>query len=55
LSNPVNSNRLKDQYIINNFRLTGHKSSSPLDSALMVDWASLWTPPESNYYNLPYP
>src|SRR5688500_6256235 len=55
LSNSVNSNRLKDQYIINNFRPTGHKSSSPLDSALMVDWVSLWTPLESNYYNLPYP
>ena len=21
----------------------------------MSDWVALWTPPESNYYNLPYP
>src|SRR5215216_2906083 len=55
LINSVHSNKIKDQYIITPFTPSGFKTSSPLDSNKVSDWVALWIPPESNYYNLPYP
>src|SRR3954454_11024882 len=55
LINPVHSNRLKEQYCIQDFSPTGYKTSSPYDTDTLVNWVALWTPPDNNYYNLPYP
>ena len=43
LINPIHSNRLKDQYCVQNFSPAGYKSSSLHDVNTLIDWVALWT------------